>query len=181
MITIKTINRSELSKTFNIALGTVDRWISRGCPHEKKGKALQFDLQAVKKWREKYQRSLQKEDPDYQAAKLKHKQEQARIRKNSILKILVFLIVAANKVVAASIAGCRLAMLEIANLVKLKKLCNAEQVQKSIERDYLELKKRLYNTIYRLPPLLADRKEPDIFETLKRELDEILTEFAYGQ
>jgi hypothetical protein len=128
----------------------VDRWISRGCPHERKGKGYVFFFEQVKAWRKKYQRSLQKEDPDYQAAKLKHKQEQARA-------------------------------LEIANLVKLKKLVNAEQVQKVIEHEYTDLKKRLYNMIHRLPPLLEDKKAADIFETLKRELDDLLTQFVGGR
>ena len=147
---MKAFNRSALAKSMGVSLSTVDRWISRGCPHTKKERGFTFSIAAVKKWREKYQRDLQKEDPSYQAAKLKHKQEQARA-------------------------------LEIANLVKLKKLVNAEQIQRVIERDYAELKKRLYNMIHRLPPLLANKSEPEIFEILKTELDESLTEFAAGR
>ena len=144
---MKAVNRSALAKTFNVSLQTVDRWVARGCPHKRTGKGYVFDIEQVKAWQKKYQRSLQKEDPDYQAAKLKHKQEQARA-------------------------------LEIMNLVKLKKLCNAQEMQRVIERDYTDLKKSLYNMIHRLPPLLTEKKEPDIFETLKGELDDCLTQFV---
>lgn len=68
--------------------------------------------------------------------------------------------------------------LEIANLARMKKLVNAEETQKLIEREYAELKKRLNNLIFRLPPILEDKTAADIFEIAKGELDECLAGFA---
>jgi hypothetical protein len=68
--------------------------------------------------------------------------------------------------------------LEISNLVRMKKLVNAEETQRLIESEYAELKKKLNNFIYRLPPLLEDKKAADIFEMTKGEMDECLIGFT---
>jgi uncharacterized protein YecE (DUF72 family) len=68
--------------------------------------------------------------------------------------------------------------LEIANLARMKKLVNAEETQRLIEREYAELKKRLNNLVFRLPPILEDKNAADIFEIAKGEMDECLTGFV---
>ncbi|WKZ15441.1 MAG: terminase small subunit [Candidatus Jettenia caeni] len=48
----KKINRSELSKVFNVSLTAIDNWLRTGCPGKKKGKNWYFDPDEVSGWLE---------------------------------------------------------------------------------------------------------------------------------
>ena len=48
------VTRARLAEVWKVSLPTIDDWVRRGCPIHKegdKGKACEFSLIAVKKWR----------------------------------------------------------------------------------------------------------------------------------
>lgn len=46
----KVIRRGDLSRLLSVSLTTIDNWVRNGCPYKKKGRAVLFDLNAVKDW-----------------------------------------------------------------------------------------------------------------------------------
>jgi|GEM_PF-1918264 len=57
-------NRTQLAETFGVSLPTIDAWIRKGCPYVEKGgngKAWQFRLQDVARWREKMARESEQD------------------------------------------------------------------------------------------------------------------------
>src|SRR5258708_6458289 len=45
------LNRTALARKYNVSLLTVDRWVARGCPHRRRGRAYEFELNDVAGWR----------------------------------------------------------------------------------------------------------------------------------
>jgi phage terminase Nu1 subunit (DNA packaging protein) len=51
-VTDREANRKQTGAFFGVSVTTVDNWVSRGCPSEKRGKFMMFYLPDVVEWRE---------------------------------------------------------------------------------------------------------------------------------
>lgn len=72
------MNKRELAKNFSVSLTTVDKWLSRGCPYEKRDKQYSFDLPKVIAWHREYF-LLNNKTSDFQQSKAKKEHYRAEL------------------------------------------------------------------------------------------------------
>ena len=51
MLPSRFTTKAALAEAYGVSLPTVETWLSRGCPHERRGRRYAFELDAVARWR----------------------------------------------------------------------------------------------------------------------------------
>lgn len=79
--------KQSLAEAFEVSLNTVNNWISRGCPGQKKGNIWFFNFESVDRWLQTREEGLEKADPELTKQRARLVRLQADRREIELLKL----------------------------------------------------------------------------------------------